>query len=1749
LREVLTAAAAWVLFVGIQPAHADSLLTGTIIGTSGSWNNGGNTKEKAMDGSLTTFFDAPTANGDWVGLDLGANVSKVISQVRYCPRSGQTGRMVGGKFQGANAADFSDALDLFTLTAAPVENTLTAQPTSLTNAFRYVRYLSPNNGFGNVAEVAFYETGPITPPPTFGVYRELWNNLNTGSGNTLAVLTNTALNPNWPNNPVAAYSQIYTNFETGTNTGMNNYGQRLRTFVVPPTNGAYTFWIASDDTSQLFLSSDENPTNATLIAGVNVWTDARQWTKESNQKSAPVNLEAGRRYYVEAIMQQGTGGDNLAVRWQLPDGSFETPMTALGAGGTRLVPCNGVNSPPGIFTQPANTSVPEQLNATFSLLVTNQAAVTYQWLLNGTNLAGATAAKSILTVSNVNAAINNGQVYRCVAANTSGSVTSAPATLIVIADTAPPTLVSAVNAGLSNIIVRYSEAVEPASATNLTNYAVASGVTVSSVVLSSPQTVALAVSALVLGSNYTVTVNHVRDRAGAPNTIAPNSQISFTAQAYGLEGHPATGPFLDNQMPEAAPAISGNWSAVVAFTNLTFTNALGLAALPGTGRLVVWEREGRVYSFTNDAGANSKTLVLDLSNQCQGWDDSGLLNLAFHPGFATNHYVFVYYTWVTPGTVVGSPTVRPPTFATGAYHDRLSRFTLDASGVAIPGSELVLVDQAGDSVWHNGSGMFFHPANGFLYVTDGDDENGSNNQVITNNLFSGVWRIDVDKRGGSTSHPIVRQPANGTTANYYIPNDNPFVGQANALEEFYGIGLRSPHRMTFDPPSGRIFIGDVGAGTREELDVIEPTDPPGLNFQWDRIEGLQGDLTAPYIGVNKRPILDYTHGEGQAIIGGYVYRGSQFAADLGGKYIFGDNVQKKVWALDESTSPPGKILLCVMPTGSGPNSGSDYTGLSSFGLDQNNELYLCQMSSLGGQIYKLARSGPPPASRPFPPLLSQTGAFQDVASLTPNPNLIPYNVNSPLWSDGAVKRRWLALPTNSLIHFTPTGEWSFPNGTVFVKHFDLPVDDTNPNITRRLETRLLVRDTNAAVYGITYKWRTNYTDADIVTNALTEDILISTGAGTRTQQWFYPGPLDCLRCHTPAASYVLGVKTRQLNGNFPYAASGVTDNQLRAWNHVGLFDATLDESSVATYDKLVSVTNTTAPIGSRVRSYLDSNCSQCHRPGGVPAFWDARYDTPLASQNIINGTVVGTLGIAGAKVVVPQDLSKSIMYLRVNSVDAIKMPPLARNRTDTNAVTALAQWINSFAGPTISAIPDVTVTTNGSTGPVGFIIGDGVTPATALLLSAASSNPTLVPAANIVFGGSASNRTVTVTPAANQGGTATITINVDNGQVVASETFDLTVMGTMVAYYKFEGDAVDSSGQGNHGTTNGGVTFVTGKVGAKAISTDGVSGYVQTPVSVLNDFTIALWVKTTATGGAGQWWAGKGLVDGEVNGAADDFGTALVNNSFAFGLGNPDTTILSTTAINDGFWHHVAATRNAANGQMKVYVDGALQATGTGPTAPRAAPPSLRIGSLQTGSAAGFLAGTLDEVRLYNYVLNVTQIGALANTAPILPAISNRVILAGTTLLITNVATDAEAPPQLLSYSLTGPAPPLLGASINGSNGIFVWRPGMAQAGTTNLLTIQVADSGTPSLSASQSFSVTVNRPVRPGLTGGTITNGQFKLLISGDAGPDYTVQVSTNLLDWTALWTTNPSALPFLISDPSASNYQQRFYRVLLGP
>ena len=443
---------------------------------------------------------------------------------------------------------------------------------------------------------------------TFGVYRELWTGLSTTDG-SLTALTNTLLNPNWPNNPNPSYTQVFTNFETENNL-LDGYGQRVRGFVVPPANGYYTFWIASDDNASLFLSSDESSTNRQLICYVANATAPREWTREANQVSAPILLEAGRRYYIEALHKEASGNDNLAVRWQLPNAAIEEPLTAISAAGTVLIPFNGSSTLPGIYTQPTNTTVTELGNATFSLLVTNGSSVNYQWLLNGATFPTSFSRKPFLTVRNVSIAVNNGQVYSCVVSSSSGSVTSVVATLTVLADTNPPTLLSANSVGQTTLAVGFSEPVETASATNSLNYTV-TGLNVSAVSLADPQTVWLTVSPITYGSDYTVSVSNVRDRAATPNTIAPNSQISFTA----------TASYTPTSVGGAAPAGSvtnvgngydirgagndiGGAADQFQFNYQLLTGNFDVRVrLQGLARADVWTKAGLMARDTLDAGS------------------------------------------------------------------------------------------------------------------------------------------------------------------------------------------------------------------------------------------------------------------------------------------------------------------------------------------------------------------------------------------------------------------------------------------------------------------------------------------------------------------------------------------------------------------------------------------------------------------------------------------------------------------------------------------------------------------------------------------------------------------------------------------------------------------------------------------------------------------------------------------------------------------------------------------------------------------------------------------------------------------------------------------------------------------------------------------------------------------------------------------------------------------------------------------
>ena len=340
------------------------------------------------------------------------------------------------------------------------------------------------------------------------------------------------------------------------------------------------------------------------------------------------------------------------------------------------------------------------------------------------------------------------------------------------------------------------------------------------------------------------------------------------------------------------------WTNVVAFPGLpAFAAPVCIASPPGeTNRLFICEHGGNIVVITNLANP-TRTVFMDLTSRVTLSGEAGLCGLAFHPGYATNGFFYVFYSGQTNSSLA----------------EFVSRFHVSAANTNQGDltSETPLFVQPDRADNHNGGDVHFGP-DGYLYISVGDEGNEDNTfhnaQHITN-FFSGILRVDVDKLPGNLSpNPSATAII---TANYAIPSDNPFIGAttfdgltvnpAQVRTEFWAVGLRNPWRFNFDPLTGLLYCGDVGQDTVEEVDIIKK----GGNYGWATYEGT----LSPPPGVNTNgqpipqnplfPILQYNHGSGatngNCIIGGVVYRGSRFP-ELYGAYIYGDYTAAKFWA-------------------------------------------------------------------------------------------------------------------------------------------------------------------------------------------------------------------------------------------------------------------------------------------------------------------------------------------------------------------------------------------------------------------------------------------------------------------------------------------------------------------------------------------------------------------------------------------------------------------------------------------------------------------------------------------------------------------------------------------------------------------------------------------------------------------------------------------------------------------------------------
>lgn len=690
------------------------------------------------------------------------------------------------------------------------------------------------------------------------------------------------------------------------------------------------------------------------------------------------------------------------------------------------------------------------------------------------------------------------------------------------------------------------------------------------------------------------------------------------------------------------------------FESVEISKPLSVTTLPGTSDLLVTVHEGgyggpgRLLRLSGSESSAALTEFLKL--------DEIIYGVAFHPEFATNGYMYV-------GCNGKSETLEQT--ATRVLRFQLSRsqpITCDVD------SKTVIIEWASNG--HNGGDLVFGH-DGMLYVSAGDGTSDSDAKLAgqdLNTIPGSMIRIDVDRQDAEKL--------------YSVPADNPFVALDGARPEIWAYGLRNPWRICVDAKTGDLWAGINGQDQWETAQVIRR----GENYGWSITEGSHPFYPNRQQGPTPivPPTIEHAHSEARSLTGGHVYYGSKHPS-LYGHYIYGDYSTGMIWAAKYDGSKVVSHILVARTV----------LQISGFGIDHEGELLVVDY---GSGLYRLVPNEQTQSTE-FPRRLSETGIFQSIQEHVVAAGIVPYEVNAPLWSDGAEKERFIGLPGDATIEFRGSGGWEFPNGTVLVKTFSLPLAENTAGHRTRIETRLMIRQ-DGQWYGYSYEWNEEQTDAILVeASGKKVDLkLASTGAGSETKKltWSYPSRSDCMVCHSRAANYVLGLSVLQLNRNATRANKEVS--QLDHFVSLGLLRANdKKEKETATEDAddsrkfelpspaselahLVDPADESIALEARVRSYLHSNCAHCHvKEGGGNSKFSVAFDASLSATDLVNGLPVhDAYGITDARLVAPKAPLRSLLLHRMANRGRGQMPPLATSVVDEQALKLLTDWIVSL---------------------------------------------------------------------------------------------------------------------------------------------------------------------------------------------------------------------------------------------------------------------------------------------------------------------------------------------------------------------------------------------------------------------------------------------------------------------------------------
>jgi len=686
------------------------------------------------------------------------------------------------------------------------------------------------------------------------------------------------------------------------------------------------------------------------------------------------------------------------------------------------------------------------------------------------------------------------------------------------------------------------------------------------------------------------------------------------------------------------------------------------------GNVLVLEDSSIIDAQVVLRGADLKSFVSAANSEL------GLLGMSIEPLYtspqatlANNQFrLYVYYTsngCFNMGTNLCS---------------RVSRFVISRSvnGSYSAGNEEVLMEFRQYASNHNGGAMRFGPDQ-YLYFTLGDGGSANDPACAAQNLASPLGkllRIDVNTQTG-----------------YRVPASNPFsanakcdqhsgVGSAGIPDnsrqgdfcpEVVAYGLRNPFRISFDSVTGYVWIGDVGQDEVEEIDKFASSPLALTNFGWPLREGPDSKSNSACNSVPSapaayqslmptqftNPVFFARHSANSlrgVIVNGGVYRGSQLGSTYNGSYFFQDAQSGEHWI---QANPYQAELVDV-----DQQAVTYFPGVRAYGYseDDNHELVMLNINDTPQRI--VAATG---TVSNFPQNLSQTGCFDALDPTQPSAALIPYDVISPLWLDGASKRRYLSIPDGSKIGVDSSGKFEMPVGSLLFK--EIRAADGN-----LLETRMLVKHSALSWGAYSYAWNASKTDATLVTN----------GQYIAKYNWIIPSQAQCMSCHnqitdpnTLAIKDVsIGLEYAQLNHDFVYPVTARRANQIDTLAQIGVLDSRQLQNN---YPVLVNPLDPQNAIELAARSYLHGNCAYCHQPGG----YTQSDMNLLISSSLANSNSCDTLPMDSqrwgdqVRLIAPQHPENSLIRLRMADLQSARMPPQSSVVVDQEALSVITNWI------------------------------------------------------------------------------------------------------------------------------------------------------------------------------------------------------------------------------------------------------------------------------------------------------------------------------------------------------------------------------------------------------------------------------------------------------------------------------------------